>query len=206
MPQIYYCDMEKFEHLYEECIALLPMKRREKAERKINKNAALLSAVSGLMMKKVLGITDDEMLCYNEHGKPFLKNGPFFSISHSRRYAVLSVSNEQIGIDIEMNRDIDEGIINRCFTEDEGIFARMSTENYLRIWTAKEAVLKLLGTGFSFSPKNFSVLPFDEEHEINGINMRFFVSTLGDAPLTAAYCGNNNEFEITELLPEDLIY
>ena len=206
MPQIYFCDMENFEHLYEECLLFLPPKRRAKAERIINKNQALLSAVSGLMLRKVLGITDDKQLCYNEHGKPFFEHGPFFSLSHSRRFAMLAVSKEEIGIDIEMNRDINEGIMKRCFTDEEAEFARMSTENYLRIWTAKEAVLKLLGTGFSFSPKGFSVLPFDEEHEINCVKMRFFCGELKGAPFTAAYCENENDFTFRELLPEDLIY
>ena len=61
--------MKKFEHLYEECVFLLPEKRRQKAERIINKNEALLSATTGLMMKKILGITEDSMLSYGEHGK-----------------------------------------------------------------------------------------------------------------------------------------
>ncbi len=198
--------MENFEHLYEECIALLPPKRKTKAEKLINKNQALLSAVSGLMLRKVLGITEDEQFSYNEHGKPFLEHGPCFSLSHSRRFAVLAVSEDEIGTDIEMNRDINEGIMKRCFTEEETASAKMSTENYLRIWTAKEAVLKLLGTGFAFSPKNFSVLPLEAEHEINGIRMRFFCSKLKDAPLTAAYCGNDDEFTLMEFFPEDLIY
>lgn len=206
MPRIYFCDMTNFEHLYEECVFLLPPERKAKAERIINKNQALLSAVSGLMMKKLLGITNDEMLCYNEHGKPFLEHGPFFSLSHSRKYAVLAVSDDEIGIDTEMNRDIDIGIIKRCFTDDEAEFAVLSTENYLRIWTAKEAVLKLMGTGFSCPPKSFSVLPFDEEHEINGIKMRFFLMDLKGAPVSCVYCGNDNDFKILELFPEDLIY
>ena len=70
--------MENFEHLYEECTALLPEKRKAKAERLFNKNDALLSATAGLMMKRVLGINDDGMLQYNEHGKPFFEHGPFF--------------------------------------------------------------------------------------------------------------------------------
>lgn len=206
MPRIFFCDMKNFEHLYEEAVSFLPPKRKAKAERIINKNSALLSAVSGLMLKKLLGITDDAMLCYNEHGKPFFEHGPCFSLSHSRRFAVLAISGEEIGIDIEMERDIDEGIIKRCFNDDEADFAKMSTENYLRIWTAKEAVLKLLGTGFSFSPKNFSVLPFEEEHEINGFKIRFFLTEFEGAPLTAAFCGNENEFTVKELFPEDLLY
>ena len=96
--------------------------------------------------------------------------------------------------------------MNRCFTEEEQVFAKLSTENFLRIWTAKEAVLKFLGTGFSLSPKSFSVLPLDSEHEINGEKIRFFCGKIGEAPITAAFSGNDDNFEIREFLPEDLIY
>lgn len=206
MVRIYFCDMTNFEHLYDDCLCFLTEKRKQKAERCINKNDALLSATVGLMLRKVLGVINDNMLLYGEHGKPFLEHGPCFSISHSRKYAVLAVSNNNIGVDIEMHETARESVMKRCFSEDEQDFAKLSTENFLRIWTAKEAVLKLLGTGFSFSPNYFSVLPFDEEHEINGTKIRFFCGFIGKAPLTAAYCGDENEFEIREFLPEDLLY
>ena len=202
---IYYCDMKKFEHLFEECVSLLPEKRRQKAERIINKNEALLSATAGLMMKEVLNITEDSMLFYGEHGKPFLENGPFFSVSHSRQFSLLAVSENEIGIDIEMHQSPSERLIERCFTEEEQAFAKLCTENFLRIWTAKEAVLKLLGTGFSYSPKKFSVLPLDDPHEINGRKISFFCGNISEAPFTVAFC-KNEDFEITEFLPEDLIY
>jgi len=205
LGHIYYCDMKKFEHLYEECVFLLPEKRRQKAERIINKNEALLSATTGLMMKKVLGITEDSMLSYGEHGKPFLEQGPFFSVSHSRQFSVLAVSENEIGIDIEMHQNPGERLLDRCFTEDEAAFAKLSTENFLKIWTAKEAVLKLLGTGFSFSPKKFSVLPLDDPHEINGRKISFFCGKIDEAPFTAAFY-EKEDFEISELFPEDLIY
>lgn len=198
--------MTEFEHLYEDCLFFLPEERRQKAERLINKNDALLSASAGLMLRKVLGITEDGMLLYNEHGKPFLEHGPCFSVSHSRKYAVLAVSEKEIGVDIEMHEGADPAVMKRCFTEDEQDYANLSTENFLRIWTAKEAVLKLLGTGFAFSPKSFSVLPLDAEHEINGVKMRFFCGNIGGVPLTAAYCGEKEDFEIREFLPEDLLY
>ncbi|MBQ5357683.1 MAG: hypothetical protein IIU57_05595, partial [Oscillospiraceae bacterium] len=88
--------MNNFRYLLEECIAFLPESRRGKAKKLYNKNNAILSATAGLMMKKVLGITKDDMLGYGEHGKPYLKNGPFFSISHSRRYSVLAVSENEV--------------------------------------------------------------------------------------------------------------
>ncbi len=197
--------MEKFEHLYEECVFLLPEKRRKKAERIVNKNEALLSATAGLMMKKVLGVSEDDMIKFGEHGKPFIEHGPCFNISHSRRYSVLAVSENEIGIDIEMHQSPNERLAERCFTEEEQAFAKTSTENFLRIWTAKESVLKFLGTGFSCSPKNFSVLPLEEEHEINGMKIKLFCSDINGAVLTVAFCGKDN-FEITEFQPEDLIY
>ena len=205
MPRIYFCDMKKFEHLYEECVSLLPEKRRKKAEKLINKNDALLSATAGLMMRELFGEKTEEIR-FNEHGKPFFEHGPFFSISHSRQYSVVAVSENEIGIDIEMHESPSERLIDRCFTEDEQQFARLSTENFLRIWTAKEAVLKFLGTGFSFSPKNFSVLPLTEEHEIEGRKIRFFCGKIENVPITAAFCGNDDVFEIMEFQPEDLIY
>jgi len=205
LPRIYFCDMKKFEHLYEECLALLTEKRRKKAEKLFNKNDALLSATAGLMLKELFGEKAEEIE-YNEHGKPFFEQGPFFSISHSRQYSVIAVSENEIGIDIEMHENPSKRLMERCFTEEEQEFAEMSTENFLRIWTAKEAVLKFLGTGFSFSPKNFSVLPLSEEHKIEGRKIRFFCEKIENVPITAAFCGNDDIFEITEFQPEDLIY
>lgn len=205
MPQIFYCDMENFEHLYEECVFLLSPKRREKAEKLINKNDALLSATAGLMMKKALKIENDDMIELNEHGKPFTDNGLYFNISHSRRFSMLAVSENEIGIDIEMHETPRNKLIEHCFTKEEQAFAKMSTENFLRVWTAKEAVLKFLGTGFSFSPKKFSVFPFDEEHEVNGKKFKFFCSNIKNIPFTVAFSGDG-EFNITELYPEDIIY
>ena len=205
MVHIYFCDMYNFEHLYEETIALLPEKRRCKAEKLYNKNDAILSATAGLMMKEVLKITEDGMVKLGEHGKPYLEQGPFFSVSHSRRYSVLAVSENEVGVDIEMHEGINEQIAKRCFTEEEQEFALHSTENFQRIWTAKEAVLKFLGKGFSYAPKNFSVLPLSEEHEILGKKIKLFCSDINGAVLTAAYCGEE-KFEITEFQPEDLIY
>ena len=205
MVHIYFCDMYNFEHLYEETIALLPEKRRCKAEKLYNKNDAILSATAGLMMKEVLKITEDGMVKLGEHGKPYLEQGPFFSVSHSRRYSVLAVSENEVGVDIEMHEGINEQIAKRCFTEEEQEFALKSTENFQRIWTAKEAVLKFLGKGFSYAPKNFSVLPLSEEHEILGKKIKLFCSDINGAVLTVAYCGEE-KFEITEFQPEDLIY
>lgn len=205
MPRIFYCDADRFEHLYEECVLALPEERRKKTEKLINKKDRLLSAMAGLMAVKLFGIFAFEKMQYNEHGKPYFEHGPFFSISHSGRYAVLAVSDNEIGIDVEDRENPNFAVAKRCFTKEEQDFAKQSTRDFLRIWTAKEAVLKLLGTGFSYSPKKFCVLPFDSEHEICGIKMRFFCGEINRTPITCAFCGNDDIFEVKEFLPKDLL-
>ncbi len=204
LVRVYFCRAENFEHRYEEFLPLLPPARREKAERLLKKKDKLLSLMSGLLLVKILGREACAQIKYNEHGKPYLEHGPCFSLSHSGNYAVIAVAENPIGVDVETVGDISDGIIYRCYTEKEQAFAALSTENALRIWTAKETVLKLLGTGFALSPKNFCVLPLEAEHKINGVNMRFFSKKLGDSPLTVAASGEN-EIEILELQPEDII-
>ncbi len=203
--KVYYCKTEKFEHCYEKAISLLSQERREKTERYLKKEDKLLSLTTGLMLRKVFGEDYSEKIKYNEHGKPFFEHGPCFSVSHSKNIAILAVSENNIGADIEGAKAVSEAVIKRCFTEEEQIYAFLSTQNTLYVWTAKEAVLKLLGCGFSFSPKNFSVLPFEEKHEIKRAKIGFIRTEICKIPLTVAYEGEENEAEILEFQPEDLI-
>lgn len=205
MAEIYFCDAEKFAPFYDKMLSLLPKERAEKSKRLLKQEDKILSAAAGLMVIKIFGNDAFDKMKFGEHGKPFFEHGEFFSISHSKRYSVLAVSDEEIGADIEMRSELKNSVIDRCFTEEEQIYAKLSTENFLRIWTAKEAVLKLLGTGFSYSPRGFSVLPLYDKSKINGLDMRFFCTRINGALLTAAYCGDNKQFAIREFLPEDLI-
>ena len=205
MAEIYFCNAEKFAPFYEKAILLLPKARKEKTERFLRQEDRILSLCAGLMVLNIFGKDAFDKIKYGEHEKPFFEHGPFFSISHSGKYAVLAVSDEEIGVDIEMRDEPKIAVSKRCFLDEEQEYANLSTENFLRIWTAKEAVLKLLGTGFSYSPKNFSVLPLSDEHSINGVNMRFFCTNIEEVPLTLAYCGDKKDFIIRELFPENLI-
>ena len=56
---------------------------------------------------------------YNEHGKPFIEGGPYFSISHCKNGIAVAVNDEPIGIDIEHIRRADESLIERTMSEEE---------------------------------------------------------------------------------------
>lgn len=89
----------------------------------------------------------------DESGRPYIASGQAdFSVSHSGRFTCVAITDEtgkSIGIDIEdkkrtQKRDI-LGISRRFFTEDEAeavAEAEDKEREFLRIWTAKEAMMK----------------------------------------------------------------
>ncbi|MCC2447390.1 4-phosphopantetheinyl transferase, partial [Bacillus cereus] len=59
---------------------------------------------------------------FNSHGKPFLKNNPFyFNTSHSGEWIVAIIGDDEVGIDVEEIRPIDLDIHNYFFSKEESI-------------------------------------------------------------------------------------
>lgn len=90
-------------------------------------------------------------------GKPYLPGlcGFHFNLSHSGGEVAVAFSRNEVGFDIESKvRRANHGAVARRFfnsaeasaVEDAGEAGR---EVFFRIWTAKEAVLKLEGSGIS---------------------------------------------------------
>ncbi len=101
----------------------------------------------------------------NDHGKPFFENLTdfHFNISHSGELKVLAVSDCPVGIDIEKLRTPDFRVAKR-FRDDEYAYIteNCTAEVFFEIWTKKEALLKLKGTGISGGLKSFSVFKTDK--------------------------------------------
>lgn len=90
---------------------------------------------------------------HDEKGAPYLPEHPEISvsISHCRKAVAVVVSSEgRVGIDVECRRKIGDGLLERVCTPDEQAAvcaAEDSTMAFLQLWTRKEAVLKMRGTG-----------------------------------------------------------
>ena len=90
---------------------------------------------------------------YNEHGKPYIENGPYFSISHCKEGIAVAIDDKPIGIDIEAIRHANEELIERTINEEEKskVESQKSKEErdrmFTRLWTQKEAIVKAEGTG-----------------------------------------------------------
>lgn len=100
-----------------------------------------------LSVRKLLqtaGYTDYD-LNYDENGKPHLKDGKHISITHSFEFAAIIVSSENVGIDMEQQREKIIRIANKfCGTEWEYLNPEHRfVEQLSVIWGAKESLYKM---------------------------------------------------------------
>lgn len=106
------------------------------------------------MLIQEIGSNDND-LHYDEFGKPYLNCGRHISITHSHNFAAIIISNDAIGIDMELQRNKIIRIADKfCDVEFEYLEREKSTE-FIRkltvIWGAKEAIFKIRNEkGISF--------------------------------------------------------
>jgi 4'-phosphopantetheinyl transferase len=91
------------------------------------------------------------------------------SIAHSGDRAVAVASERPVGIDLEIATVKDDDLLKYILHEDElprvGALTISESEKLFLCWTAKEAVLKALGTGLRRSPKSVQVSQIDRNFE-----------------------------------------
>ena len=92
---------------------------------------------------------------YNEHGKPYFEDRKdlFFSISHCKSAVAVAIDDKEVGIDIEEISRYKESLVEYTMNEEEKRFAGKK-DKFIEIWTQKEAVFKLLGTGITHEIKD----------------------------------------------------
>ena len=139
-------------------LAFLPLWRRERALAYRHEQGQVESALAYLELSRALALSGygdiKPEFEYNEHGKPFLPLYPelHFSISHCQRAVGCLLAQVPCGLDIERIRNISPALVKRTMnaSEEKQIYSASSPEiEFARLWTRKEAVFKLLGTGIT---------------------------------------------------------
>lgn len=102
---------------------------------------------------------------FGKNKKPYISNIEdfYFNISHSGQYAILSVSDNEIGCDIQKTGNIKQNIAKRFFSQVENEFLNSfdndrKEKEFFRLWSIKEAYLKYTGDGLSKELSSFSVI------------------------------------------------
>ena len=133
------------------CAELLPLERRQRIARYRFDRDKLRSVTAGLMIYRETGGAE---LYFGEHGKPYLADGGmYFSVSHSGDIVAIAADGAEVGCDVEVvPGDNRLKIANRFFHINERGYVNGSEDKNLafcRIWTRKEAYLKMTGEGIS---------------------------------------------------------
>lgn len=140
-------------------------------------------------------------LSITKNGKPYFTNQrfPFFSISHSKNYICVVVSDQEVGCDIELKRDKQhyQTIAANYFVPeypDRQRIQNLSIDTFWQIWVQKEAVLKYQGkTVWDMSNVALAHLPSMLKvctHTIN--NLVLAVCGESDLPVIWKECDQRN--------------
>ena len=131
-------------------LPLVSAQRRETALR-YKHTFGQWATLQSWMMLRELGLPDQPW-DYNEFGKPFLPDGPFFSLSHCKKGIAVAMDTQPIGIDIESYRDVTPELIEHTMNQVEQDQINASDDPikaFIELWTRKEAYVKYLGTGIA---------------------------------------------------------
>ena len=197
-----------------EALEGLDEERKAKALRYLHAQDRKLGLGAGLLLKFALGrhgITNAGILT-EENGKPYTQ-GLFFNLSHSYDYVVCSVSTKPVGCDVERISEGHLRIAERyfCKSETDYIFSfseEKQAEEFFRLWTVKEAYMKLTGEGMRLSLHSFSV---DIGKEITvtreGRKTDCSVREYGLCGYKLSVCAEENEFapELIEIKADELL-
>lgn len=126
-----------------------------------------------------------------EKGKPYLSDGPCFSISHSRGFVGVAVSDEEIGMDLELVRAFHEKLPERIFSASELAWFRERREtkvDFFTLWTLKESYYKFLGTGLLGFPNGTEFYKTGKQWYLKGDDRAFTV--LEEKSLLIAVCSD----------------
>lgn len=179
----------------------------EKNQLRLNGMKSEMHQRAFLSIRKLLALAgySDFDLDYDEFGKPHLIDEKYISITHSHHFSAIIVSNEAVGIDIEMQREKILKIAHK-FVNDEELnrLQRTNSSDFIKKltikWGAKEAIFKIKNEkGISFKD-HIQVDPFEiNEHQTladlnyNEINQKFaiYFSEL-DTNFTLVYAFENS--------------
>jgi 4'-phosphopantetheinyl transferase len=127
----------------------------------------VLAAYTKLDVKNIL-------FNYHSNKKPYLASHPelCFNISHSEDFAVIAISKNEVGIDIEyISENFDfTNLLSDIFTRNEILAIENADDKnhaFYNSWTRKEAFVKALGKGIDDDFKNIPCL--DGQHNLDPV-------------------------------------
>ena len=133
-------------------------------------------------------------LILGPHGKPYLENGPHFSISHSHGMVALAIGDRNMGLDMEVIRRFHQQVPQRIMSRREyEWFCRRGElkRDFFTLWTLKESYYKYLGTGLRGFPNDTEFYYDGQQWKLLGENLKFQV--MEEKNLLMTVCSHEQE-------------
>lgn len=149
---------------------LLPYNRKEKFNKFRFEKDKKLSAGAYLLLKKLL---DEEQITkpifkIDKFGKAYISNyeSIHFNLSHSGKLVACTISDSEVGVDIEYNdSEIDLNIAKNYFYNREYksiMNSKKPSNEFFKYWVLKESYMKYTGLGFHLALDSFEIVIGDE--------------------------------------------
>lgn len=169
--QLYYTDInqELSPSEYEQCIHLITPENASLIKRfrfvEDRKRTLYGEVMARCLFMELLAVKNKDLVIEkNPYGKPYFAGIHMlhYNISHSGRFVLCGISNQELGVDIEEIKELHMDIAKRCFTKQEYESMLNVNENEVKklfytYWTLKESYIKYDGRGLSIALDSFSI-------------------------------------------------
>jgi len=151
------CNCFSNQELFLQGMGRLSSFRRKKVNHAKSLQAKYQRLGAGVLLDQALrqrGLSEKEMeYMVDTNGKPFFAHcsNLFFSLSHSGDWAACTLSDQQVGVDVQVLSEYNARVSERCFSKEEAkVLAQLSGEErdreFTRLWVRKESLVKYFGT------------------------------------------------------------
>lgn len=169
MKKVYICNIECLDDisLYNKAYSFLSKSRKLKLSKYRNDLEKKLCIGGEILLKYALreetnlDFRKEILYSFNNFNKPYLKNNDtYFNISHSGKYCICALDNNEIGVDIQAMEDIKTNVAKRFFHPNEYQYLELfknKKKPFYRLWTLKEAFIKCIGDGLNIPLNSFEI-------------------------------------------------
>ena len=117
--RIIIADIEKISCKEEWILSQIAQRYVEKYQKHKRETDKKQELIAGYLLKEYLGVENDAQLVMNKNGKPMLVDArKHFNLSHSGKYVVLAIADQEVGIDIERVRPYHEATAKKIFSNE----------------------------------------------------------------------------------------
>ncbi len=206
MTKVYLLDVRELELDINKYRPFLCQNRLNKINNYVEESDKLLSLGSELLLIYAIRQEKQNVLLplhydYSSTGCPNLLDYPdiHISISHSKDYACVAISDDAVGVDVQHCRAGNPNVAKRYFEQNE--YRKIINCDDWRVafyqyWVLKESYLKATGYGFIYGMNSFSIDIDDFEATYQKLGYHFKI-----LPIAANYqlgiCLKSDNFDVS---------